>query len=69
MLRDTAKVKSMDLKDYAYPTIQAERCLRDIHDAVLDKKWDKAQKCAVDAIKWIADIQDALGEMRKKHEA
>jgi hypothetical protein len=67
MLRD--KVKPMQLKDYAHPTMKAERCLKDLHDAVLEKKWDKAQGCAVDAIKWIADIQDALSEMRKVDEA
>lgn len=57
------------MKDYAYPTMMAEIALKDLHNAVLDKKWDKAQKCAVDVIKWVADIQDALGEMRQKDEA
>ena len=69
MLRDTAKVKSMELKDYAYPTIQAERCLRDLHDAVLDKKWDKAHERSKEVIKWVWDIQEALYEMRKADEA
>ena len=57
------------MKDYAYPTMMAERALKDLHNAVLDKKWDKAQGCAVDAIKWVAEIQDAVGEMRKRDEA
>lgn len=57
------------IKDYAYPTMMAEIALKDLHNAVLDKKWDKAQRCAVDVIKWVADIQDALGEMRQKDES
>lgn len=57
------------MKDYAYPTMMAEQALKDLHNAVLDKKWDKAQGCAVDAIKWVAEIQDAVGEMRKRDEA
>ena len=60
--------KSGSMKDYAYPTMMAEIALKDLHNAVLDKKWDKAQKCAVDAIKWVVDIQDALDEMRKRDE-
>lgn len=57
------------LKDYAYPTMMAERALKELHDAVLSKKWDKAQDKAVEAIKWVVDIQDALSEMRKRDEA
>ena len=57
------------IKDYAYPTMMAEIALKDLHNAVLDKKWDKAQRCAVEAIKWVVDIQDALGEMRKADES
>lgn len=56
-------------KDYAYPTMMAERSLKDLHNAVLDKRWDKAQECAVEAIKWVAEIQDALAEMRRRDEA
>jgi hypothetical protein len=69
MLRDTVRIKSMDFKDYAYPTIQAERCLRDLHDAVLDRKWEKAQERSKEVIKWVWEIQEALYEMRKKDEA
>ena len=57
------------LKDYAHPTMMAERALKELHDAVLSKKWDKAEDKAVEAIKWVVDIQDALSEMRKRDEA
>lgn len=52
------------IKDYAYPTMMAEAALKNLHNAVLDKDLDKAQRCAVEAIKWVVDIQDALGEMK-----
>ena len=57
------------LKDYAHPTMMAERALKELHDTVLSKKWDKAEDKAVEAIKWVVDIQDALSEMRKRDEA
>lgn len=54
------------LKDYAYPTMMAERALKDVHDAVLDKNLDKALEKSKDAAKWIWQIQEALIEMRSK---
>lgn len=57
------------MKDYAYPTIQAERCLKDLHEAVLDRNFDKAHERSKEAIKWVWEIQEALYEMRKKNEA
>lgn len=59
----------MMMKDYAYPTMMAERALKDLHNAVLDKRWDDAQRFAVEAIKWVVDAQDAVSEMRKADEA
>lgn len=69
MLRDTARIEGMDLKDYAHPAIKAERCLKDLHDAVLEKKWDKANEKSKECIKWIWEIQEALHEMRMRDEA
>ena len=69
MLRDTAKIEVSVLKDYAYPTMKAERCLKDLHDAVLDKKWDVAHERSKEIIKWVWEIQEALYEMREKDEA
>jgi hypothetical protein len=57
------------LKDYAFPTMKAERCLKELHDAVLDKNWVKAQEKSKEAVKWIWEIQEALYEMRKENEA
>ena len=69
MLRDTAKIEVSVLKDYAYPTMKAERCLKDLHDAVLDKKWDVAHERSKEIIKWVWEIQEAWHEMREKDEA
>ena len=69
MLRDTAKIEVSVLKDYAYPTMKAERCLKDLHDAVLDKRWDVAHEKSKEVIKWVWEIQEALYEMREKDEA
>lgn len=69
MLRDTAKIEVSVLKDYAYPTMKAERCLKDLHDAVLDKKWDVAHEKSKEVIQWVWEIQEALYEMRKADEA
>ena len=69
MLRDTIRIEPMNLKDYAHPTMMAERCLKDVHDAVLDKNWDKAHERSKEVIKWVWEIQEALYEMRKKDEA
>jgi hypothetical protein len=54
------------LKDYAYPTMKAERALKDLHDAVLNKDLEKALEKSKDAAKWIWQIQEALIEMRSK---
>lgn len=69
MLRDTVRIKGMEIKDYAFPTMQAERCLKDVHNAVLGKDWDVAQERSKECIKWVWEIQEALYEMRKKDAA
>lgn len=54
------------IKDYAHPTMMAERALKDLHDAVLDKKYEKALEKSKEAAKWIWEIQEALVEMKEK---
>jgi hypothetical protein len=57
------------IKDYAYPTMMAETALKDLHNAVLDKRWDKALERSKEAAKWIWEIQEAVLEMKRKDEA
>jgi hypothetical protein len=46
--------------DYAYPTMMAEKALKDLHNAMLDKKYAEALKLAMDAAMQIKDIQFAV---------
>ena len=57
------------MKDYAFPTMRAERCLKDLHDAVLSKQWDKAKEKAEEAFIWLADVREAVQYMRERDEA
>jgi len=62
-------IEKMEIKDYAHPTMKAERCLKDLHDAVLDKRWDKAYEKSREVVRWVFEIQEALHEMRARDEA
>jgi len=33
--------------DYAYPTMMAERALKDLHDAMLQRRYDDAKEAAL----------------------
>lgn len=55
--------------DYAHPTMMAEKALRDLHNAMLDKKFDEAldhgmralveTRMAINAIKHTMETQNA----------
>jgi hypothetical protein len=57
------------MKDYAYPTIMAERVLKELHDAVLEKNYERALEKSRDAAKHVWEIQEALYEMKARDEA
>jgi hypothetical protein len=40
----------MQIVDYAYPTMMAEKALRDLHNAMLDKDFIKAEEHARTAL-------------------
>jgi hypothetical protein len=52
--------------DYAYPTMMAEKSLRAVHDAALEKDWYVAREEALMAIKWITEAHAALLVMQKE---
>lgn len=54
------------LKDYAYPTIMAEECLRDLHKAVLEKDLGKARQMCGKALFWVQEIEESLKEMERE---
>jgi hypothetical protein len=43
-------MKSEALIDYAAPCMKAERALKDLHDAMLERKYDRAIEAALQAL-------------------
>ena len=54
--------------DYAYPTMMAEKAIRAVHEAALEKDWYVAREEALMAIKWAAEAHAALIIMQKEDE-
>lgn len=52
--------------DYAYPTMMAEKALKDLHEAALEKKWYEARQQALNTIRWATEAHAALLVMEKK---
>jgi hypothetical protein len=52
--------------DYAYPTMMAEKALRALHDAALEKNWYEARQQALYTIKWATETHAALLVMEQK---
>lgn len=52
--------------DYAHPAIMAEKALKALHDAALEKKWYEARGHAMQAIVWITEAHTALRVMQEK---
>jgi len=51
--------------DYAYPTMMAEKALKDLHNYMLDNRLDDALIAGLNAI---ADIRMALAAIRDEKE-
>lgn len=52
--------------DYAHPAIMAEKALRAMHDAALERNWYEARDQALMTIKWAAEAHAALLVMQEK---
>ncbi len=52
--------------DYAYPAMMAEKALKAMHDAALEKDWYVARDQALMTIKWAAEAHAALLIMQKE---
>jgi hypothetical protein len=48
------------LIDYALPTMKAEKALKDLHEAMTERRYKDALKLAIDAGNNIQDIQYAV---------
>ena len=66
MERFAQEDESMNVVDYAYPTMMAEKALLALHNAALDKNWYEARQQALMAIKWAAEAHAALLVMQQK---
>ena len=51
------------MKDYAYPTIMAEECLKKLHYAVLAKDYTEAQRLCAKTLVWVLELEENLKEM------
>lgn len=61
-----ATYTTSSIVDYAYPTMMAEKALKELHEAVLDKKWYEARQQALNTIRWATEAHAALLVMEKE---
>jgi len=57
-----------DIIDYAKPCMDAEKALKDAHDAVLDRKLDEAMTKTMDALVSVRLMNGALRHMKEQNE-
>jgi hypothetical protein len=58
--------KETEIVDYAYPAMMAEKALKAMHDAALEKNWHGALDSAIMTIKWVTEAHAALKVMQQK---
>jgi hypothetical protein len=56
----------MEIVDYAKPCMDAEKALKDAHDAVLNGKFDEAMTKTMDALVSVRLMYGALRHMKEK---
>lgn len=59
-------VRTEEVVDYAYPAMMAERALKRVHDAALEKDFELAMDEAVNAMAQMRKLHTALCEMQDK---
>jgi uncharacterized protein YbjQ (UPF0145 family) len=57
-----------EIVDYARPCMDAEKALKDAHDAVLDRKFDEAMTKTMDALVSVRLMYGALRHMKERDE-
>ena len=57
-----------EIIDYAKPCMDAEKALKDAHDAVLDRKFDEAMTKTMDALVSVRLMYNALRHMKEQNE-
>ena len=61
-------VETVEIVDYARPCMEAEKALKDAHDAVLDGKFDEAMTKTMDALVSVRLMYGALRHMKERDE-
>jgi hypothetical protein len=59
---------AMAIVDYAKPCMDAEKALKDAHNAVLENNFDEAMTKTMDALVSVRLMQGALRHMKEVHE-
>jgi hypothetical protein len=59
-------MKIEQIKDYAYPCMMAEKKLKLVHELMLKNKHEDALEESTLAITYIADMMQAIKEMKNK---
>lgn len=54
-----------EIVDYARPCMEAEKALKDAHDAVLDRKFDEAMTRTMDALVSVRLMYGTLRHMKE----
>ena len=54
--------------DYAYPTMMAEKALKDLHDAMLRRRYDEAVEAGLVAVRETCLALQAIAVMAQKEE-
>lgn len=57
---------TVEVIDYAYPAMMAEKALKTLHEAALEKDWYAAREQALMTIKWATEAHAALKVMEKE---
>jgi len=60
--------QAMAIVDYAKPCMDAEKALKDAHDAVLDRKFDEAMTKTMDALVSVRLMYGSLRHMKEQNE-
>jgi hypothetical protein len=59
-------METVEVVDYAYPTMMAEKALKELHNAALEKNWCEAREQALMTVKWASEAHSALIHMEQK---
>ena len=60
-------METAEIIDYARPCMDAEKALKDAHDAVLDGKFDEAMTKTMDALVSVRLMYGALRHMKEQN--